>query len=333
MADIDSDVSLVICTKDRVEELTRLLKSILRQDPLPAEVIVVDDGHLAEVPHSQGLKEAGVAVIYQRKPSPGICRSRNLGARLASGSLVMYLDDDTILQPGYISVMSRLFRERPEIMGARGYSETIDGPATRRNQAAWQALERFFLLKGTGHRILPSGFCNPTWAQFSVATEVPFLTGCTTYRKQVFKTIQYDEALEELGPYAFGEDLAFSYRVGRTLGPLVYLPSACLKHIRATHPRMAPAKLARLRLHNQYFIYRDCFRPEPANPLAFAWALTGKTVLAALGFLLRPGRTSWQVLLGTLDGVTLVSRMAMGLSPVPRPAHRPAAQEPAHDPR
>jgi len=323
MAEISTEVSLVICTKDRLEDLTQLLESILHHDPLPFEVIVVDDGHLTEIPYAEDLAAAGVTVSHQRKPSPGICRSRNLGARLARGALVMYLDDDTILQPGYVREMIQLFRERPRVMGARGHSNTTDGPGYRRSQGAWHSLERFFLLRGEGHRVLSLGFGSPAWDDFDEPTEVEFLTGCTTYRKSVFESLQYDEALEELGPYAFGEDLAFSHRVGKQLGPVVYLPAARLVHMRNTHPRLAPAHLARLRLHNQYYIYRTCFRPEPANPLAFAWALTGKTTLAALGLLLRPTAESWRGFTGTLDGVALVSRMALGLSAVPRSAYRP----------
>ncbi len=325
MPDIDSSVSLVICTKDRPEDLDRLLASVLKQEPLPTEVIVVDDGSLSGVPHAASFQDLGVAVSHHRKPRPGICRSRNLGARLAQCALVMYLDDDTVLAPGYIREMSALFRRQPEVMGARGLSDTTDGPATRRGQHAWQALERFFMLRGRGHRVLRSGFGSPAWEDFTQASSVQFLTGCTTYRKSIFDTIQYDEALEELGPYAFGEDLAFSYRVGMEHGTLIYLPEARLAHLRNTRPRLAPAHLSRLRLHNQYYIYRSCFRPEPGRPLAFAWALLGKTVLAALGVLLEPGARTWRVFTGTLGGIFLVGRMAMGLSPTPRPAYQVVA--------
>jgi GT2 family glycosyltransferase len=326
MLDIDNSVSLVICTKNRPEDLARLLASVLKQEPLPSEVIIVDDGSLPEVPRAAEFQNLGVQISHHRKSRPGICCSRNVGARLARCPLVMYLDDDTVLAPGYIREMSDIFRRRPEVMGARGLSDTTDGPATRRGQQAWQMLERFFLLRGRGHRVLPSGFGNPAWEEFAQATEVQFLTGCTTYRKSVFDTIQYDEALEELGPYAFGEDLAFSYRVGRERGRLIYLPAARLAHLRNTRPRLAPAHLSRLRLHNQYYIYRSCFRPEPGRPLAFAWALLGKTVLAGLGVLLEPGAESWRVFTGTLGGATLVGRMALGLSPVPRPAYQVVAR-------
>ncbi len=322
MPDIDSSVSLVICTKDRPEDLSRLLASVLEHDLLPTEVIVVDDGSLPEIPHAAELQNLGIAVVHHRKPRPGLCRSRNIAARLARCELVMYLDDDNVLMPGYIREMSALFRRRPEVMGARGLIDTTDGPTTRRGQQVWLTLERFFLLRGRGHRVLPSGFVNLAWHEFTHATEVQVLTSCTTYRKSIFDTIQYDEALEAMGPYAFGEDLAFSYRVGKELGKLIYLPEARLAHVRNPQPRLEPAHLSRLRLHNQYYIYRSCFRPRPGLPLAFAWALFGKTVLAGLGVLLRPGARTWQAFTGTIGGVILVSRMATGLVPMPRPAYR-----------
>ena len=326
MPDIDSSVSLVVCTKDRPEDLDRLLASVLEQQPLPTEVIIVDDGTLPLIPHAARFQDLGVAVSHHRKPRPGICRSRNIGARLARCPLVMYVDDDHVLAPGYIREMSALFRRRPEVMAAGGSFGGSDGVVTRRGQRAWQALERFFLLRGQGHKVLSSGFSNTAWSTFTQAAEVQFLAGCTTYRKSCFNTIQFDLALEEQGPYTFGEDLAFSHRVGKELGKLVYLPEARLAHLRNTSQRLAPAHLSRLRIHNQYYIYRSCFRPEPGRPLAFAWALLGKSTLAGLSVLLHPSAGTLQHFIGTLSGVLLVARMATGLAPVPRPAYQVVAR-------
>jgi GT2 family glycosyltransferase len=91
--------SVVICTRDRPDELARCLASLPRQSYSPAEIIVVDnasrDGRTRQVAEAAG-------VIYVREDRPGLDIARNTGAKRAAGEIVAYTDDDVLLHPRWL---------------------------------------------------------------------------------------------------------------------------------------------------------------------------------------------------------------------------------------
>lgn len=285
------------------------VRSVLRQDPRPQEIIVVDDGEEDPEPVRQVVEEAGIRFIHHRKDRRGISRSRNIGAELSQGELVMYLDDDEQMEPGYIRAIMDLFNN-PDVVGAAGQRLAGSGSEPGRMDPVWDVLRRFFGLYGTGHRILSSGFSSPAWGSFTCPTDVEFLSGTATYRRRLFEKYKFDVELEKLGPYAFGEDLAFSYKI-RKEGRRVVTPLANISHHRSPDSRPTRRALARHRLYNQYYIYSMYLKPDGARPLAFAWAVLGKCVLAALRLPLHPSMASWNYLVGTVEGTFMVARVAL----------------------
>ncbi len=101
-------VSIVICTRDRPEELRRCLKSLPEQSLAPREVIVVDnasrDGRTREVAELLGA-------IYVREDRPGLDIARNTGARRATSEIIAYTDDDVVLHPDWLARLVMAFDE------------------------------------------------------------------------------------------------------------------------------------------------------------------------------------------------------------------------------
>jgi len=97
--------SLVIPTYNRPQELAVALASILRQTRLPEQLVIIDDGQLEDIPQRAALEAAGVEILYQRKSIPDLPTSRNIGIRISSGDVVLFLDDDVELEPDYIAQM------------------------------------------------------------------------------------------------------------------------------------------------------------------------------------------------------------------------------------
>lgn len=97
-------VSLVICTRDRVDALRRTLDTVDALEASPGvatEVVVVDNGStdgtgafLADVGSRLRLP---VRVVVE--PEPGLGRARNAGLRAAVGDVVWFTDDDCLLAP------------------------------------------------------------------------------------------------------------------------------------------------------------------------------------------------------------------------------------------
>jgi glycosyltransferase involved in cell wall biosynthesis/peptidoglycan/xylan/chitin deacetylase (PgdA/CDA1 family) len=98
--------SVVICTRDRPDELRRCLESLPQQTYPIAEIIVVDNA-------SKDLRTRDVAleagVVYVREDRPGLDVARNTGARRATGSIIAYTDDDVLLYPTWLERLVAAF--------------------------------------------------------------------------------------------------------------------------------------------------------------------------------------------------------------------------------
>ncbi|WP_072013740.1 glycosyltransferase family A protein [Myxosarcina sp. GI1] len=111
-------VSVIVPTKDRPQMLDRAVQSICSQTTLPAEIIIVDDASVASYPEIiEQLKERSpVPLIYHRNSqSSGPGATRNQGAKLASGNVLMFLDDDDLWLPEKIANQLNILTEHPEV--------------------------------------------------------------------------------------------------------------------------------------------------------------------------------------------------------------------------
>jgi hypothetical protein len=104
-----TDVSVVICTRDRPELLRRALVSIEAQTlgRERYELIVVDngDGRGAE------LARAFDAQRVLRVQTPGLSRARNAGWAASSSALLAFLDDDALAHPSWLECALALIDE------------------------------------------------------------------------------------------------------------------------------------------------------------------------------------------------------------------------------
>lgn len=87
--------SVIIPTYGR-ESLLRAIASVVSQEGSTAEVVVVADGALDTVTELlNGARLADIRVVSQ--PKTGASAARNLGAKIASGQWLIFLDDDDLL--------------------------------------------------------------------------------------------------------------------------------------------------------------------------------------------------------------------------------------------
>ncbi|MDR6671081.1 glycosyltransferase [Rhizobium sp. 1399] len=105
------DVSLLICTKDRPDELARCLASIPKQSLPPVEVIVVDNASAGD--GTRRVVEAAGAT-YVRENRVGLDYARNAAVRAAKTEFVAFADDDVILHERWLENLMKAF-DRPEI--------------------------------------------------------------------------------------------------------------------------------------------------------------------------------------------------------------------------
>lgn len=86
------NVSVVICTRNRSENLNLCLKSLAKQLCKPQEIIVVDNAPTDN--STEMVVKQYPEVIYFKEPRPGLDIARNLGAKKATCPIIAYTDDD-----------------------------------------------------------------------------------------------------------------------------------------------------------------------------------------------------------------------------------------------
>lgn len=98
-------VSVVIPTRDRIDKLSRCLDSVYKSDYSDLEVIVVDDA--SEKPVGPMLSGRFPSVRFIRNNVRRFLScSRNSGAAASSGDYLFFLDDDNVLAPDTIRLLS-----------------------------------------------------------------------------------------------------------------------------------------------------------------------------------------------------------------------------------
>jgi glycosyltransferase involved in cell wall biosynthesis len=90
-------VSTVIPCHDGERYVAEAIRSALAQPCTPHQVIVVDDGSSDRSPEI--VRSFGGAVRLERQPRGGAARARNLGAGLATGRYLAFLDADDLWVP------------------------------------------------------------------------------------------------------------------------------------------------------------------------------------------------------------------------------------------
>jgi glycosyltransferase involved in cell wall biosynthesis len=123
---------VVIPTRNRRLLLEEAVQSVRRQTVAVRECIIVNDGSVDDTREFLDSVEGPGMVVASVRTSLGHCAARNLGLQRASGDLVLFLDDDDMLERTAIEVLSGALLEHSEAIGAIGGRTIFDGQARRR---------------------------------------------------------------------------------------------------------------------------------------------------------------------------------------------------------
>ena len=121
------DVTVLICTRNRVRALAAALASLtraaMRADGVSIEAIVVDNGSTDETPALLDRWAAGqrFPVRAIREDVAGLARARNAGLAHRGGAIVAMTDDDCVLHRDYLIAIVNAFAATPgpAVIGGR----------------------------------------------------------------------------------------------------------------------------------------------------------------------------------------------------------------------
>ncbi|MGB1250412.1 MAG: glycosyltransferase family 2 protein [Candidatus Promineifilaceae bacterium] len=295
------DVSIVIATKDRPDDLHACILSICQQTRFPNEVIVVDASQGINAQRNRAalnmLQATPISTLYLPSDLRSLTYQRNTGVDHAKGDIIFFLDDDVELFPRLFETMFDVYLELGrDIDGLQGVSTDFVQP-TWTNQLG----DAIFLPGSTFSKyqqgIHPSGFSFIKRGAKARVQPVQWMAGyCMSYRREVFERYRFDT---ELGGYALSEDKDFSFRVSQDF-QLYRLMNAGLKHKKSFAGRLDEEALMRMWVINRHMLFAKNFENGLITRILFQWALLGRiSVLLLYGLL----RRDLQAVRGVLKGL------------------------------
>lgn len=120
------EVSVVVPTHDRADLLPRLLRSVLGQQDVDLELLVVDDGsrdHTAQV--LSRCTDPRLRVL-RHEQARGVSHARNTGTGAARGRWVAWCDDDDVWAPAKLRLQLDALAAAPGALWSNGGSVYVD---------------------------------------------------------------------------------------------------------------------------------------------------------------------------------------------------------------
>lgn len=111
------DVSVVICTYNRCDQLGRALRAVLSQAPGVAYEVIVVDNNSSDATRDvvAGKLDNFPNLRYLFEPRQGLQFARNTGLVAASAPLIAFTDDDVHVGPEWVGTIKRAFDEHPDV--------------------------------------------------------------------------------------------------------------------------------------------------------------------------------------------------------------------------
>lgn len=316
-----SEVSVVVCTRDRGEDLARCLDSLLACDPAPGEIVVVDNDPSG--PSTRRVVEDRPSVRYVAEPRPGLSAARNAGVAAATGGIIAFTDDDVTVAPGWLGPLLEGFAD-PQVGAVTG----VVLPA-RLDSVASATFELTY--GGLAGSLLPArydaSFLRPPLTPASDAAPVWRIgagANMALRRAAIDAAGPFDERLGA-GAAGCSEDSEMMYRLLAAGWTCIYDPAAVVFH---RHRDTIPALRAQLRAYMRGHIAALLVQFESSravgNLIRAFIALPIWFVLVLFGTFWRGDRhrralLPWEVL-GMVEGWTALLRHRRRAPSAERPA-------------
>lgn len=218
-------LSIIICTYNREKYIGPLLESLSKNDfPTTDYEIVLVDNNCTDNTHSVckvfAETHPEIAFRYVVEPEQGLSAARNKGIKEAKGEIIIYVDDDALVDTNYIRSYAEHFAANPDTMAAGGPIE----PIYETKEPSWMSPYTKALL--TAWMNYGTKVCKYPKGRFPGG-------GNAAYRKEVFERVGlYNTELGRKGTALLASEEKDIFDKMKAHGmKVLYLPTPVLHHI------------------------------------------------------------------------------------------------------
>jgi GT2 family glycosyltransferase len=295
-------ISIVISTKNRFHDIIDCIGSIKTQTLLPDEIVIIDSSDTSELKLESNNIKIPIRYFHTKI---GLTKARNLGAEYSTGDIIIFLDDDVILNKVYIKEIMNIFYNDLDSKVGGVTGNIIMDDIKIQNRSFRQLtnsmimrilLAMFFLPKYRDGMFQPSGW--PTFINTDKISKIEILYGANmAFRREVFNEFKSDENLHG---YSYMEDDDIAYRVSRKYQN-IYTPFAKLIHNVSTASRDKEHTRIKMLIENSYYLFKKNFPQTLKHKFAYWWSVVGLFMKLVLG-------RNKEGLKGLMDGLISIKR-------------------------
>lgn len=213
-------ISVIMLTWNGATFIGPCLQALLAQDPPASEVIVVDNASADGTPDLVAERFPDVCLIRNSR-NLGFSAGNNVGLRAATGDLLVLLNQDTEVHPGFLRALAATFDD--PTVGVAG-CKLLYPDGTVQHAGGYLYGPR----GETGH----TGRSIPDDGSFDAPTEPDFVTAAALgISRTCLARISF---LDEGFGQAYYEDVDWCYRARAAGWRVVYVPDAVVTHHEST---------------------------------------------------------------------------------------------------
>jgi len=233
-------ISLIVATRDRINDLASLLESLRIYGYFKRtgfEVIIVDNSYgsdeLKELCRHYGAK-------YSLESCPGKSRALNKGIGISSGQYLAFTDDDIVVRDNYsFDILARDLKDNENIGYVSG--NVIAAKIVSSAQKIWET--KGGLSKGKSSKLWTNdefaSYRFSPWPLFRICAGA----NCMIPRKVLDQVGGYSELLGPGAMIGHGESLEIGYRIIKSGYEMKYNSESCVYHNHPAKDREIKSKL------------------------------------------------------------------------------------------
>ena len=245
-------IAFVVATKDRPNDLRKMLQSLSDQTVHPDQIIIVDSSKNSIYPITKKFQTLNIKYIHHSEPSAAA--QRNIGVKNIDSEidLVGFLDDDVILEKQAMEVMLKFWKTASEDLGGCAFNMMNPPPTSGTKLKATTLVEWLGLYSRQKGVVMPSGWqtLTGTVSETIFADWLP--STAAIWRREVFDDYMFDENFDG---YSYLEDLDFSYSVGKQY-MLAVVADAKYWHYSSLFGRVNQYKFGKIEVRNRIYLVK-----------------------------------------------------------------------------